>query len=36
MWCQNGDMREVCRPTDTQREQGKDKRQDRQLRKQER
>lgn len=36
MWCQNRDMRETCRPTDTQREQGKGKRQDRQLRKQER
>lgn len=23
MWCQNGDMREECRQTDTQRGQGK-------------
>lgn len=36
MWCQNGNMREACRQTDTQREQGKGKRHDRQLRKQER
>lgn len=35
MWCQNGDIREVCRPTYTERA-GKGKRQERQLRNQER